>query len=241
MEGKARKSQSIRGAAHITVRRDSVLVQMSEDGELHRSGQIFEVARDKAPELVLNGQFWVNLNKDGTILYSESPIAADGQVALCTGFAGNPQKPPEPRYQPGGKNVTLDDGRSWVTRASFSMDPVFRILEGKYAGLTAVAFLPYDFEADEETGVAYFVGSEKQIEKIDSFFNAVGLGEEEFAHKKNLLPDFAQAIIQAGTPCMLKISNGVAQVITALPEGYKVKTNGKAPAKKAATKTKARR
>jgi hypothetical protein len=234
MDFKVKKFESIRGPASVRVLKDSIQVRMLEDGEFHSAGQGFEFAKKDAPPIVLSDDaLWVSMNKKGTALYSLSPVEGE-YIARFAQWKGKENEVPEPRYNEGGKKITTKDGRAFVTSPSQSMDPISVIAEGKYKGLTVIAFIPYIF-VPGDGGVATVEGTKGQVERVKDFFRATGLSNDRVPYEKNLLPTLGKLILEHGQHYHIKVANGMVVNFAPLPDGYRV---GPAPARKAAAKSK---
>jgi hypothetical protein len=211
MEKTIKKTDTLRGPASVRKLRGSVQVRMKEDDPKgkFKKGDTYEVALENCPRVIMDGDgYWVNMNKDGTVLYSQSPLRTQDRARFVQ-WAGKPGAIPEPRYDAGGRNMTTKDGRSFITQPSVSMDAVYEITTGKYKGLTAVWLGPYIFVPDSK-GCVGLEGGAKQMDKAEGWMEAHGITKqvERLAYQENLLPRLA-ALLKDSPDVDVEIENGL--------------------------------
>lgn len=237
MKSETKKGDSVRGPAEIRVLAKTAQIKMLEhakDGK-YAKGQVYEVPLKDTPEnLIAGGPFWVAMNGQGTVLYAQSPVSGDFFFRFKE-WRAKPGETPVPRFDPGGRTVQGRNG-PFVTRPSTSMDSVYEIVDGKFAGLTAMAMYPYIYEAGED-GSAKIVGTAAQVEKVEEFHEANGIGDEDFGYQSNLLPALGESIVAANKVILGKVEGGLIRAMSRPPDGYKppklaARKATKTPAKK---------
>lgn len=212
------------GAAMVTVGKKTVGVLMQE------THVKYELPFDSVPEILQGGRFKngllrVAFSDDNTSIIGVSPW--EGRVfAKVKDFGGQAGMLPTPKrdQSPGHNKQGQEYARDFL-KFGANLD-----ITGPddMKGMTGYApFIYYDkkrggFAPDPETGtMVALVGKNRDVQKLDAFLQAVGLGELEMPWSDNILPALLALILKKDREFGVTFEKGWPVSYEAIPQESK--------------------
>lgn len=179
-------ARGLQGEARISIARNVVTVTMAENRET------FSIPKADCPTNVRNGTWYVNLNRDGTRMFSLRPMAGIFEVKYLKMAAAENQDP-KPYHDSGARRRA--DGTTYnVDRLMFKV--ILTIANGDNAGMEVPLNMEYAF--DNVDGTAAIQNRRaRAVQQLIRFFEVHGLMDEGIVipYSANILPDLDELLL----------------------------------------------
>jgi len=220
---KVGSSQGKRGIAEVSFNKQKKQLSVQMDDER------YNILMEDAPKYLINilmvnpsMPFRINMNSDGTQIFSAGPKGRSSYFAVLDHFAAKEGEQPSPKMVPGGPRQKKD-GKSWVAPDQLQFTAVFRVVVGPYAasatsGCEIAYNVPYAFKPTPEGMQIAGTGSKKCSE----FLMAAGMDfvNDTIPVQENILPWLEKTLKEREFVVVLSLNeDGYVDTIAPAPEG----------------------
>jgi len=178
----------------------------------------YEIMLEDAPDNLLTGKYFVNLDPDAVRIVSVRPPRG-AYMAKFTNFAHKKDEPPTFR-QVAMRTGQKKDGSTFVIKPHLEFTAVFEVASGDFKGFEIPHSMWYCFEPFEtDPNEAQLVGQGRG--KVEAFLQAVGYDflEDSIPYSDNVLPAMEKTILEKDKEVVLSLNQyGYVQDLTEAPK-----------------------
>jgi hypothetical protein len=217
----------IKGKATIRMLKKGIRVVFDD-------GDVYDLSPTDVPENIVGGKAYVELNRDGTKMYTFRPYQGNYFVRFA-GFASREGEPPVPRLRRGGKQTNRRTGETYYAADSLTATALFEIVDGRFKGVLLPKYLYLTnsygdelFQEYENSGVAVLVLSpapNSRSARLEQFLTLCGLDwdKDQIPYSDNVLPAIEEILLSKNVILSASVTEtGWVDTLSELPEGVKL-------------------